>query len=345
MISIIRWLLLPISFIYQSVVWIRNRMYDRHILKSQSFDIPTIVIGNLAVGGAGKSPMTEYLIRLLKDKYNMATLSRGYGRKTKGFKTVHVESTALEVGDEPLQFKKKFPTITVAVCEDRCAGIAQLRASNDIILLDDAYQHRKLQAGLYLLLFDYSSLFKPLLTLPTGNFRDNFSSSKRANLIVITKVPDTIPEKDKQHIEGLIRKYSKAPIFYSSIRYSKAINYADNKPLMSDLSHFDIVLFCGIANPIPLIEYLKNKANSVTLIEFPDHHNYSANDFNKVITHYKSFISDHKIIMTTEKDIQRITNNVFADFPLYYIPIQLDINTYQNHTLDYYVEKYIETSR
>lgn len=202
MIRIIRWILLPLSLIYQLLVWVRNQLYDRGVLRSRRFDIPTIVVGNLIVGGAGKSPMTEYLIRLLADKYRVATLSRGYGRRTKGFRLVAVDSGASEVGDEPLQFKRKFPQITVAVSEDRCAGIDQLRETHDLITLDDAYQHRRLQPGLSLLLFDYASLQQNRMLLPTGNYRDNFSAVKRADAIVITKCPSNLDNLKRKLLEN-----------------------------------------------------------------------------------------------------------------------------------------------
>lgn len=342
MITVLRWLLLPLSFVYQFIVWLRNRMYDLNILKSQSFSTPTIVVGNLAVGGAGKSPMTAYLIKLLKNKYNIATLSRGYGRKTKGFKYVNLDSKAIEVGDEPLQFKKNFPDITVSVCEDRCFGVKHLENSNDLIILDDAFQHRRLNAGFYLLLFDFKSLLGNRLTLPTGNFRDNFSSTKRADLIVITKCPDNILPKHKEKIELIIRKYSSSPIVYSSIEYNTPISFNKDTNSIEELTDYDIVLFCGIANPSPLIQYLEANNNRITLIQFPDHHNYSSSDFDKIISSYKKLNSDNKIILTTEKDIQRISNNSFCNYPLYYIPISFKT---QDETIDLLgdiIESYIE---
>jgi len=343
MITLLRWLLLPISLIYQAIVWIRNRMYDKNILKSQSFPIPTIVIGNLAIGGAGKSPMTEYLIRFLKDKYTLATLSRGYGRKTKGFRLVQIDSTALEVGDEPLQFKKKFSDITVAVCEDRCFGVQQLAPSNDIILLDDAYQHRKLKAGYYILLFDFNSLFEPHLTLPTGNFRDNFSATGRADLVVITKTPAKATLPQKLHIESLIKKYSDAPLFYSSIQYE--LPKAFTGPNLDDeIKDADILLFCGIANPKPLVDYLISLGNKVQLIPFSDHHNYSHEDIEKIHSAFNAMNSDFKIILTTEKDIQRINKKDFEELPLYYIPISSKINKDDQKSFDDYITSYISHS-
>ena len=341
MIHLLRWILLPASLIYQFIIWTRNILYDKGIFKSQSFSIPTIVIGNLAIGGTGKSPMTEYLIRLLHDKYKIATLSRGYGRKTKGFKYVEIDSTALEIGDEPLQFKRKFPKLTVAVSEDRCYGVNILQDKHDLIILDDAYQHRKLNPGYSILLFDFQSLFQTSLTLPTGNFRDNFSASKRASLIIITKCPDYISDKQKQHIEHKIRKHNNCPIFYTKISYSTAVDIRGNK-LSNQLEKFDILLLSGIANPKPLISHL-SKQNTVHTIVFPDHHNYSLADFEKVKKSFDELQSSNKIIITTEKDMQRIDDHVFANYPLYYIPIELQSVDKQQLTFDHFIENYLNS--
>lgn len=342
MIKIFRWILLPISIIYALIVWIRNKMYDYGLLTSQSFDIPTIVVGNLAIGGAGKSPMTEYIIAKLKDSYKIATLSRGYGRKTKGFKFVQENSTVLEVGDEPLQFKRKFKDITVAVCENRCHGIEILKPNVDLIILDDAYQHRKLKADLYLLLFDFNSLFQPLITLPTGNFRDNFSSIKRANYIIITKCPKIISSHQKDTIERHIRKYTHAPIFYSSILYNNPICFHDRCKKIDDLKAYEILLFCGIANPKPLYDYL-TLDNNVKLISFPDHHNYSQSDYEKIINAFNRLTSTKKIILTTEKDKQRINSDYFDSYPLYYIPINTLIESSNELEFTSHIKDYIKT--
>ncbi|MGN0003099.1 MAG: tetraacyldisaccharide 4'-kinase [Sphingobacterium composti] len=340
MIILLRWILLPFTLIYHSIIWLRNLLYDKTILKSKSFKTPIIVIGNLAIGGTGKSPLTEYLIRLLKDKYKIATLSRGYGRKTKGFRYVDLNSTALEVGDEPLQFKSKFPEITVAIQEDRCAGIEQLQDDHEVIILDDAYQHRKLNPGFSILLFDFNSLMKPILTLPTGDFRDVFSSTKRADLIIITKCPEHITSKQKEHIEHLIRKYNTAPIFYTKIAYDTPLD-PQGEYLKDKLENKEIVLFCGIANPKPLVEYLINKGNTVKLVKFSDHYNFKTTDFDRIKTEFDALSSSNKIILTTEKDMQRTDTSYFNNYPLYYIPIHLQSADHQQITFDHFIENYI----
>lgn len=322
MITVIRWILLPFSFLYQFVVWSRNTLYDCGVLKSRRFDIPTINVGNLAIGGAGKSPMTEYLIRLLKKEYRLSTLSRGYGRKTKGFRIVEVEDSAVNVGDEPLQFKRKFPDIGVAVSENRCFGVAQLERTNDLIILDDAYQHRKLTPGFSVLLFDYSSLFKPFLLLPTGDFRDNFSSAKRADVVVITKCPEDMSLQERASIEGRLQKYYQKDIFYSTIAYAVPQAF-DLSILESPLSAYDVLLFTGIANPTPLLDYLIRETKSVKALRFADHHNFSETDFEKVRNEFAGIRSKKKIILTTEKDMQRVDLLSFEGFPLYYIPITI----------------------
>ncbi|NGM73215.1 tetraacyldisaccharide 4'-kinase [Sphingobacterium sp. SGL-16] len=338
--TILRWILLPFSLIYHVIIWVRNLLYDFQIFKSKSFDIPTIVIGNLAIGGTGKSPMTEYLIRLLKDEYKIATLSRGYGRKTKGFRLVELSSQAIEVGDEPLQFKKKFPEITVAVNEDRCAGIEKLQEYHDVIILDDAFQHRKLKPGYSILLFDFQSLYQPIILLPTGNFRDIFSSTKRADLIIITKCPEIISENKKAHIEHLIRKHNTAPIFYTRIGYDKPLNIL-GKTYAEELTDKYIVLCCGIANPTPLVDYLETKGNKVQLVQFPDHHNYTAGDYEKIKAIFNQIEFPNKLIITTEKDLQRIDKESFIDYPLLYIPIHLQTADKQQLTFDHFIKNYI----
>lgn len=340
MITIVKWILLPISLIYQAVVWIRNQCYDRGILKSKSFQIPTIVIGNLTVGGTGKSPMTEYLVRLLSQQYKLATLSRGYGRTSKGFRLVQVDSSPLDSGDEPLQFKRKFPNLTVAVCEDRCTAVQILQQSHEVILLDDAYQHRKLKPGYTILLFDYHSLFQPTLTLPTGPYRDNISASKRANLIVITKCPQVLTTENKAYISHKIRKYSNSPIFYTGIQYD-AIRDIKGRHIELQIADMHILLLTGIANPRPLVEFLRDRTNDMTQLHFADHHNYSLADYQKIRSTFDKIDSTNKILVTTEKDMQRLDRSLLHNIPLYYIPIRLKTADHQQDTFDHFILQYL----
>lgn len=333
--QLIRWLLFPFTILYTLIILIRNMLYDASILKSTSFSVKTIVIGNLAIGGAGKSPLTQLLISYFQDKYRLATLSRGYGRSTKGFRIVNLDDQANIVGDEPLQFKNNYPNITVAVDENRVEGITKLQKDHNLILLDDAFQHRKLKPTCSILLFDFNSILQPIILLPTGNYRDSFNQVKRASIILITKCPQEISKNQKNIIEKKIRRYNvESPIFYSTIKYHPAIAF--NKEQQSNISLLDshILLFTGIANPEPLKQYLKANSKSVEHIEYRDHHNFSIEDFYQIKKQFKDYPFESKIIITTEKDIQRIPEEAFQDYPLYYIPISTEIEN-----LEYFLTK------
>ena len=324
--TFLRYFLLPFSLIYAVVVWLRNRLYDFHILPVRSFDIPTIVIGNLAVGGTGKSPMTEFVVSYLSDKYNVAILSRGYGRNTKGFRMVETDSLALDVGDEPLQFKNKLPNVTVAVCEDRSTGIEKLQADHQLIILDDAYQHRKLSPLFNILLFDFRSFSQPMFVFPAGNFRDLLIESKRAQIIVITKCPVNISDKHKVDIEKKLRRYNKkALIVFSHISYFEPVK-SDGKHI--NIEGKDIVLVTGIAKPRPLADHITKKAKSVSHISFRDHHTFTDADIDRIIKTFQSLNSTNKIILTTEKDYQRLKpyKDRFDTIELIYLPIGLKFN-------------------
>ncbi|MVZ65849.1 tetraacyldisaccharide 4'-kinase [Sphingobacterium sp. DK4209] len=323
---ILRWLLLPFTILYTLIIWVRNQCYDLGILTSKTFPVNTVVIGNLAVGGAGKSPLVQLLVDKLQADYRLATLSRGYGRKTKGFRLVQVSDSVEHVGDEPLQLKKKHPNITVAVDENRAEGIEILQKEHNLILLDDAFQHRKVKPTCSILLFEYYSLLKPILLLPTGNFRDGFNQTKRADIILITKCPENISKENKDKIERKIRKQNKtAEIFYSYIVY-KPLRPLTVAPAIEDLTDHTVILFTGIANPKPLEGYLSKQGIPFIHIAFPDHHNYSNSDYNKVLDAFKSVDSNRKIILTTEKDAQRLDLAKFSNIPLYYIPIETRID-------------------
>ncbi len=326
MIRLLRWLLLPISLLYGLVVWIRNVLYDTGIWSSKSYPVRSIVIGNLAVGGSGKTPMTECLIRWFDGEYKIATLSRGYGRKTTGFRDVHINDDAVSTGDEPLQFKRKFPHLTVAVCEDRRTGMEILLEDHDLILLDDAFQHRKVSASCNILLFEYASLLRPIIPLPTGNFRDLLPQAKRAHIIVITKIPKDISAQQRTQITNKLRKHSNAPIYFASIAYGapKALSKQSNSAINSSVNLYDkqVLLVTGIANPAPLLDYVQQEAKYVESIAFPDHHLFTKADYERIQSAYAALAAkEDTVLVTTEKDAQRLSLHSLPNIPCYYIPI------------------------
>jgi len=316
MINTLRLLLWPFSLLYGLVIAIRNFLYDKNIFKSQKFDLPVIVIGNLAVGGTGKSPLTEYLIRLLKDSFKVASLSRGYGRETTGFIYVEKTDSFTKVGDEPLQFKTKYPEVTVAVCEDRVEGIKKLKDTNEVIILDDAFQHRALTPGLSILLFDYETLFKPRLFLPAGNLRDSFTQRKRADVIIITKTPSLLSEEKRIAALKSVAANANQQVLFSSLSYDSPYNIFNVTETNDDIldQESDILLVTGIANPKPLVNYLEGKCRKIELISYPDHHSYTEKDIESIVKKYTALSSNRKFIVSTEKDLQRLKD--FLNTPL-----------------------------
>ncbi|RYE16546.1 MAG: tetraacyldisaccharide 4'-kinase, partial [Sphingobacteriaceae bacterium] len=254
-----RYLLLPLSLVYGLIVIIRNYFYTKKIFKSIKFNLPVIVIGNLEVGGAGKSPMTEYLIQLLKPQHKIATLSRGYGRQTKGFFYAGKNSTAQTVGDEPLQFKQKFPEITVAVCENRVAGVEKLLPDHDLILLDDAYQHRALKPGFNVLLFDFAKLDEPHFLLPAGNYREPFWGKKRADVIVISKCPPDLSAEKQLEIKKRMLLLPHQKLFFTSIVYLPFKPFFAESDAVFINPKSTLFVLTGIANPKPLLQHLRKQ--------------------------------------------------------------------------------------
>jgi tetraacyldisaccharide 4'-kinase len=314
LIKLLRFLLFPISILYGLGVALRNLFFDLGLFKSTKFNIPVLVIGNIIVGGSGKSPMTEYLLNLLKEEQKVAVLSRGYGRKTKGFRLVEAESSAAEVGDEPMQFKQHFPDLTVAVCEDRVAGMQKLIANHDIVVLDDAYQHRWLQASLNILLLEYSSLQKVDFLLPTGNLREPRSATKRADLLVVTKAPKNLSSEEKANLVNRIQPKSNQQLFFSYLRYNHLLNVADGSVRALNTLHANthVFLLTGIANASPLLAELERYTSLIIHHKYPDHYNFSTADIEKISKEYWDCEATDKLIITTEKDAQRLKNSTFA---------------------------------
>ena len=313
--NLLRKLLFPFAILFGFITSLRNYLYDKGILKSYSFDIPVIAVGNLSIGGTGKTPQIEYLIWLLSPNYKVATLSRGYKRKSEGFILADAATTAEILGDEPFQYFKKFPDIQVAVDADRKNGIEQLlhqKSRPEIILLDDAFQHRKVKAGFYILLTAYEDLFCDDFMLPTGNLRESRNGAKRANLIIVTKCPLDITELEQQNIKNKLAV--DLPIYFSSIDYDDKV-YNDTESLaVSDLKLTPKMLLAGIAKPKPFFDYLQTDKDEV--MTFSDHHHFSESD----ILNIKSQAID-KIIVTTEKDFVRLNTEILRK-QLYYLPIK-----------------------
>ena len=313
---------------YHIVLTIRHKLYDWHILRTTRFEKPLICVGNLNLGGTGKTPHTEYLINVLKDHYRVATLSRGYGRKTKGFKRAETTSTYEDLGDEPLQYFKKYPAIQVAVDEDRVNGVRKLLMSNnapEIILLDDAFQHRSIKAGLNILLTEYQHLYCDDLLFPVGTLRDVKSAAKRANLIVVSKSPKELKEAEKQQIISKLNPSKEQKVYFSYLDYAPLQPLNEKAKTISVEDADSVIAFCGIAHPKSFIEELEKRFKTVDFLRFADHHDYSEEDAKNIVKHFENLSGDKKIIVTTEKDAARLTNSPylcqFDCAPLYDLPI------------------------
>ena len=322
-----RILLLPIALLYHIVLSIRHKLYDWHILKSKRFEKPVICVGNLNLGGTGKTPHTEYLIRLLKNDYRVATLSRGYGRHTKGFKLAETSSTYNDLGDEPLLYFKKFPGIQVAVDEDRVDGVTHLLRQErvEVVLLDDAFQHRSISAGLNILLTEYQRLFMDDYLFPAGTLRDVRSAAKRADIIVVSKAPKDISEEEKRQIANRLNTSDSQKVYFSYLEHAALQPLNEAAKAFSPEEAEGAFAFCGIGNPKPFVEELKKRYHTVDFLPFGDHHDYKEKDMKAVLDWFEKLDGEKKIIVTTEKDAARLTNSPylcqFERTPLYDLPV------------------------
>lgn len=325
--NLLRKLLFPFAILYGWITSIRNILFDIGFLKSETFEIPVIAVGNLSVGGTGKTPQIEYLIRLLSGKYKIATLSRGYKRKSEGFVLADSNITSEILGDEPYQFYQKFPQIKVAVDANRVKGIEQLLSLNekpDVVLLDDAFQHRKVKAGFYIMLTAYDDLFYNDFMLPAGNLREVRSGVNRADVIVVTKCPPNISLDEQEKIKSKIGSYLKndIPVFFSFIDYDDSVYSENGKVSLSEFHIVDKLVVSGIAKPEPFFAYLQAVKKSTMI--FPDHHNFSENDIKVILE-----TANGRKIVTTEKDFVRLKGKLPVD-QLYYLPIKSSFVTSSN---------------
>lgn len=315
----IRIILFPLVPIYYVVTYLRNKLFDYGVFKSKSYDVPVICVGNLSTGGTGKTPMIEYLITLLKENKSVATLSRGYKRNTEGFLLAGENSTVESIGDEPYQFHNKFQDIKVAVDADRQNGIESLLKLNDppeIVLLDDAFQHRRVKAGLNILLTSYEKPYYKDFVLPTGNLREPQVGRKRADLVIVTKCKPTLNEDEKATILDRLHLNDKQSAFFSYIDYSDVVLNSDNTLKLEALPKFTLVT--GIANPKPLVDYLTNQRLIFDHIEYPDHHNFRPHEIDILLK--------KELILTTEKDFVRLKSIKGFEKNLFYLPIRFRLD-------------------
>ena len=346
--KLVRLLLFPFSILYGLGVILRNLAYDFGIFKSHKFELPVISVGNLSVGGSGKSPMTEYLVRLLKDKYKIATLSRGYGRKTSGFLYVDTNSLSSESGDEPLQFKRKFRDITVAVCENRAEGILRLEQDHEMIILDDAFQHRSVKPGLSILLLEYGTLFKQQWLLPTGDLREPLWAINRADIMVISKCPEKMNSEQQNAIRG---KFRTDTLFFSFLKYGNLKSFNENahdRSLNSINQKSKVILLTGIAKASLLLEELASYGPELIHHQYPDHHQFSDKNIAKLVNEFNELTGDDNLIITTEKDAQRLRTagiiEQLKDLAIYYLPVEAAFNEPEVKKFNNLIEEYASKS-
>ncbi|MDO9256491.1 MAG: tetraacyldisaccharide 4'-kinase [Bacteroidales bacterium] len=330
-----RFLLFPFAVLYGFIIKIRNKLFDVKIFPSEKFNIPVISVGNLIAGGSGKTPMVEYLIRLLDANTNLATLSRGYKRKTKGYRLAGENETVDTLGDEPVQYLQKFTDINVAVCENRREGIRTLIKDIpdlEIVILDDAFQHRYVKPELSILVTDYFKLFTKDWLLPFGRLREHISGRKRADIIVVTKTPRIFSPIVRKQLLEEIKPYPGQLVCFSYINYlpfetvyKTACQYSSKADNV-----YSIIMVTGIGNPGPMQEYLRRMCTDLELMEFSDHHEFNEKDLLLIKDKFKNLPTKRKIIVTTEKDAKRLQNAeaeaVLGDLPIFYAPINFEFH-------------------
>lgn len=349
--------LLPLSCLYGLGVRLRNKLFDWRWLQSRSFPVPVICIGNLAVGGTGKTPHTEYLIRLLQGEgCQVATLSRGYKRKTKGYVLADARSDARQVGDEPFQMKTKFPDVRVAVDERRCRGIEHLLQLDappvDVILLDDAFQHRYVQAGLNIVLTDYHRLFCDDALLPAGRLREPASGICRSQIVVVTKCPSDLSEAACEAIVRRLRLPARLQLYFSSLGYGELMplfpQQAEADGLKSVIQREEHVLVVtGIASPDLLMQEVETRTSHVRLLKFGDHHDFSLKDMQMIRKAFQEMGGANRRVLTTEKDAARLRNHPFLPGELkgklYVLPIEIKILRNQQKLFNQNIIDYVKS--
>ena len=381
--SFFRFLLFPFSGLYGIAVWIRNMLFNAELLPSKSYDMPVISVGNITVGGTGKTPHTEYLIRALSKEYQVAVLSRGYKRKSKGYVLADSTSGLADLGDEPLQMKRKFPNLIVAVDENRRRGIEELMSPKmqpfiDVILLDDAYQHRYVNPSISILLIDYNRLIREDYLLPVGNLREPAGQMKRAQIVIVSKCPTDLTPMDVRILGTKIDVLPYQSLYFTTMNYgpiekltptaempvavesndafieTEAI--ATELPIIGKLQSFEqikeqripVLLLTGIATPMSMESHVRLFAPEVKAMNFPDHHEFNKRDARKISQEYEKIKVAGGIILTTEKDATRIRNNPFMQTlapNMYYPTLEIHFLDGQGRTFEQKITDYVRINK
>ena len=345
--TVLRLGLYPFTLIYGALVWLRNRLYDVKFFNSVGFSLPVISVGNLSTGGTGKTPHIEYLIMLLQYQYRVATMSRGYKRYSKGFLVAEHDTNALRIGDEPMQYFMKFPEVVVSVAEERLTGIPSLlqrRPGVEVVLLDDAYQHRSVKPGLNILITDYSKPFYKDHILPFGNLRESRSAAKRADIIIVSKCPAGLTMQQALDMRQRIAPLPHQQVFFTTIQYGEPYNFLTRELVNVRGTH--AVLVCGIARPEPMIAYMETLATKVHVLTYADHHYFVTTDLEEIKTAYNNWDVPNKIIVTTEKDAARLHLHMEAlqswDITIAVLPVKVAVLFGQGEMLNDVILRFTE---
>lgn len=330
----LKYILTPMSWLYGFGTWIRNKLFDWHVLKENSFDVPVVGVGNITIGGTGKTPHVEYILECLRYKRRIAVLSRGYKRKTKGFILASAKSTPDSIGDEPLQIYEKFgANVKVAVCESRVKGVKELMREFpklDLILLDDSFQHRYIKPKVNIMLMDFSHPVYSDHLLPLGRLRESTHALDRADMVIVTKCPSSVSALDMRLVSKRLGLMPYQKLYFSTFDYGGLIpvfpDVCPYKVLLEQLDKDDaVVLLTGVANPRPFVNHFRKFPFKKRVLHFPDHHDFSKSDLAEIQSKYESLNGRHKIIITTEKDSVRLSHNPYFPHDLkqfvFYIPI------------------------
>lgn len=347
--SLLRILALPFAFLYWLITATRNLFFSLGILKTKQYPFPLICIGNLSVGGTGKTPHLEYLIELLQNHYRLASLSRGYGRSTKGFILADSSSSAKDIGDEPYQLFQKFDKLQVAVSESRVKGIEELLQTNpspEIILMDDAFQHRYVKADMSILITEYDKPYIKDYIMPAGTLRESRSGAHRADIIIVSKCPKSLTPLEMRSFTMDLNLQDYQKVFYSFIEYQKLkpLNQAALKADVSlkQLSAVDVCLLCALAKPEKLISFLKKKNQQLDVLKYPDHYYFRVKDYDIIKKKFTN-LTKAKILICTEKDASKLKLEELEDIPVFTLPIKIQFHQSGEESLDTEILNYVRT--